>query len=1571
MAKKLVYNYTFDASAQTIKITGLYTLRTLILITNVTDQQIIYNFADSNAGGTVSYNSTNDETTITLEYDTTSMSDGDELQILADDGGDTKIDAGESLVDPVHKFRVSTPQNLIDTDFEYGLQPTKWETIELVSNIPSLYVRDSGITLDDISTIRTLANSETVTVTFTQTHGLNIGDPVEIQGTSSITANGKYVVTSTENTSTFTYKARAVQSTTADIKTAYTTIIPSALFDGSEILFDETGVVTDNAVPSTLTVTTDFRHGIPTGSSVYLRNTVSRKQVVMSNTTPVSSNAPDGDKYLSLDTNSLYIANHAFVNGADVVISPDRDTNANAVLPSTTTGYIPPENKSALACNRAYEGAKVAADTINATHKAASNGNYHKPIFIDTSNVSAVYTWGNRRYVNSAYQALRIGDRWNRYDAYMWIRFFQTSNNTTRAEYRYDGNAPGNAVYGPTAYDIGQHYRRHSAQSTGAPSTLSGYIWTRSTPTKNFAETVDYFLEVRTYEAASDMITGFNPPLDRQYHGFNNADTGGNISFAYAGPRYPRGTYSTLNNIVNHGSGWTYVWSFVRHRPYYDNRYRYYTGGLVVHMTMYNTGWDHELVLGGQWSPLNIQSGRDYSLRIFNGNQNQAITCDLIFLHYTTSAGTINTTYGSIISGQQMANELMTEIAAKTQFANFTSQTGDNNAKVQVISDDRISFVNDQGSPFDFSSAVDSTSYPIIVKDLNSLAGGNDNYYDVSATTNTTIELDTTVQVTPREIECNASDVLYNEDEVWYFITPTGTDHTLTPGQKVTFNVDSGGSAPTGLSDGTEYYAIIKGPKYFTLATSRDNAGQGISAVNGAGSGSFTIQVFSVSGRVRGVGNIAIADDGVITGTNTKFKSTFKVGDQFTAVGVGTTVNTFLTGIVESIVSDTQLAAPEFAGFSTDTTAYFVDTQLNVRTDGTSLHRPFDGGVEMTAGSSPETTIVRQTRKYFRYQSGKGIQCSMAINFNPYRLAQSASGSGTAVTITTEYPHGLTTGDSIKVRGASDSAYNGTFTLTGTTAFTFSYTAGSSVTSTDPDGFIEYVINGYSNAGIRAGLFDFQNGFFFEYDGSDLYAVRRSSVQQLPGTVSVTTKSNVVLGTNTKFSSHLAAGDMVVIRGMSYRIAAVIGDDEIHIQPHYRGSSNQGVVVTKTEDVKVAQSNWNIDKADGSGPSGYILDITTIQMVYMDYSWYGAGKIRFGFKDTYGHVKYMHEFIHNNRLNEAYMRSGNVPARYEAFNSGGAPTFIPSLFHWGTSVIMDGGFDDDDSYLFTASGNSLSFTGGDVQSIYNNADTVLEGRRDWFSRRTSWYAVLSFSSNQAQYFAAGVPLYWDGGQPELDGQPVAFTQLDGSNIKVYVFIQSSRNPPSVYPNPSQNEQIGVGGPVGGGGAIDLNTRIPLISIRLAPSADNNIIGELGERDIVNRMQLKMKELGVSTSHDTEIQVLLNASLSNIQYENVGAPSLSQYVPHKAGDTVDGGTVIYRFRASGGSIDLTGKRLQASNAFDMSELLDLGNSILGGNDVFPNGPDLITIVATVINTEQIDAENPYQVASRLSWAESQA
>ena len=58
----------------------------------------------------------------------------DDLQIFIDKQ-EQKVDFSETFTDPVSKLRVSNPKNLIDTDFEYGLQPTKWETVELVNNV--------------------------------------------------------------------------------------------------------------------------------------------------------------------------------------------------------------------------------------------------------------------------------------------------------------------------------------------------------------------------------------------------------------------------------------------------------------------------------------------------------------------------------------------------------------------------------------------------------------------------------------------------------------------------------------------------------------------------------------------------------------------------------------------------------------------------------------------------------------------------------------------------------------------------------------------------------------------------------------------------------------------------------------------------------------------------------------------------------------------------------------------------------------------------------------------------------------------------------------------------------------------------------------------------------------------------------------------------------------------------------------------------------------------------------------------------------------------------------------------
>ena len=159
MAKQLARNYTFTASAKTVVIPGNYTLNQLLLITNVTRNTIVYNFADPNLGATRSYNSTTDLTTFTLTYDTSAaMASSDILQIYVD-GLYNEVRPDQVMLDPVDKPRQSQPQALIDTDFEYGTQISKWENLVLTNNrpfafaIPTQIPAISSITMNQMVTI--------------------------------------------------------------------------------------------------------------------------------------------------------------------------------------------------------------------------------------------------------------------------------------------------------------------------------------------------------------------------------------------------------------------------------------------------------------------------------------------------------------------------------------------------------------------------------------------------------------------------------------------------------------------------------------------------------------------------------------------------------------------------------------------------------------------------------------------------------------------------------------------------------------------------------------------------------------------------------------------------------------------------------------------------------------------------------------------------------------------------------------------------------------------------------------------------------------------------------------------------------------------------------------------------------------------------------------------------------------------------------------------------------------------------------------------------------------------------
>ena len=656
---------------------------------------------------------------------------------------------------------------------------------------------------------------------------------------------------------------------------------------------------------------------------------------------------------------------------------------------------------------------------------------------------------------------------------------------------------------------------------------------------------------------------------------------------------------------------------------------------------------------------------------------------------------------------------------------------------------------------------------------------------------------------------------------------------------------------------------------------------------------------------------------------------------------------------------------------------YYYSTQFALRPDGFSLHMPFDGGVDMTAGTSPNSKITRQTRKYFRYQSGKGIQTSFAINFNPPKpVSDLIKANGAIATVNTQEQHNLNVGDGITVMDAEvqpgqPNLYNGDFAVQSVPdAFTFTYEMSGSPGDVKAAGFPKYVRDSWTDAFVRAGMFDDQNGFFFEFDGQKIYAVRRSSTTQFAGTVSATKNSQVITGKNTAFTTQCITGDSIVIRGQTYRVVEVSSDIRLVVQPAYRGVTASAVKCTKVIDTRTPQENWNIDPADGTGFTGFILDTKKIQMAYMDYSWYGAGKIRYGFKDAKGHIRYFHEYRHNNLLTESYFRSGNLPARYEIENGTNATT-APTLFHFGTSVIMDGTFDDDKAYQFTGESRPVAYTQGTSRSFTSGGGSTfsqitLNGERVWV------YTIPVNQESIATATTIGETITHTSATANTSlpvGSFVTQVKADGSNSLIYLNYPATSSQPdgtTTYVNIPGSTTFVAGEQSTANNSnlqnppVDLTQPLPLVSVRLAPSVDSSLTGALGEREVINRMQLKLMTASITVNQDAELLLISNPLPSDQTFLKAQSPSLSEVLRHKTSDTLLNGTTIYSTKVSAGSLTL-----------DISDLMEMGNSILGGDGVFPTGPDLLTLAVQPQDTSGVKENAPFFASGKISWSESQA
>jgi hypothetical protein len=171
--------------------------------------------------------------------------------------------------------------------------------------------------------------------------------------------------------------------------------------------------------------------------------------------------------------------------------------------------------------------------------------------------------------------------------------------------------------------------------------------------------------------------------------------------------------------------------------------------------------------------------------------------------------------------------------------------------------------------------------------------------------------------------------------------------------------------------------------------------------------------------------------------------------------------------------------------------------------------------------------------------------------------------------------------------------------------------------------------------------------------------------------------------------------------------------------------------------------------------------------------------------------------------------------------------------------------------------------------------------------------------------------------------------------------------------------------------------VPLLAIRLAPSVDNGTVGTLGNKEVINRMTLQLKELGVLSSGFFLIQLILNGVATSFSgtfasptQNNTYTSSICQVATNSnASATITGGESIGSAYTNSGTV--SGNQ----STLDLSQIAGIGNAILGGglnNNVpsstagqFPDGPDILYVVAT--NTSGAAAN----IVCRLSWLETQA
>jgi len=1375
-----------------IKFTGYYKLKDILLITNATRNVIMYNFADPSLAADLTYSENFDSdfpgalygvekiTTLTFDIDTSSMMVTDAIQIFVE-GKEQIVRFNSIATDAMERQKVGIPQSMLDADFEYGLQPTKWQAIGLLRNYPSVYeIPGSELAVvnvtTDASTGSSNSGSSVITVNTVNSHGLVVNDPFTIKAlANSVTgfsrAEGTFLVATVPSLTSFTYYAKSKVGITngQQLSSSYTQLRKGAFYTGSAVgnpsfsVFSagSNGSVTTSLITQAGSDLIGFTGspppigsplngaGITTGTQV---TAVTGPGGVAASTT-LTTRALIGATSITVDSTVGIAPGLVFDRGDGVSISVTDVTGNVVSLGSALTSAIIGSTSSA-------EGLSQSSTTGSGT--------------------GAVFTVSR----SGATYLTSVTDPGNSY----------TQNDTIRI---FGSLLGGNDTTNDAVITVLAASGRNTVTALDTASLVGGrgYATSSSAATTGGGGTG---LTVGITADVSGIITDvvINTPGTGYSEGsiVSISQTIGRV--LALGPTLSPGTgYTTATNVATTGGGGTGLTVDINA----------FTNGEVTGTFLKSGGTGYTDGIKTTTSPTGIVDGFDI-LSIVGGTGYSAAT------NVATTGGT-GTGLRVNINVNGSGNVVDVQIAAGGtgyQVGNVITITGGGGnatATVQAISNVTgsnltVSIITSSGVITSATVVNGGTGY-VVGDKVNIVGGSTAAVLEITGATNGSIQ----------SIAINNPGSGYGPNQI--IAITTGNSNA-------SFRVGTVSEQSTIVIDSVNLGGIIQ-----TIST----AGTPITAPTKNFISAFTLNAVTTS---------QIADGN--TGINYGAISVIQV-DFISAHGFlpGATITTQITSLgtnaqlaagayfVEQVPSLTSL---RYTARATGAIANTLTGVLYARPDGFFLHRPFDGGVQLgTGGSAHGAAAIRMSKKYIRYQSGKGVMYNTGALFAPSYDLRSLTATGTSIgsTITVatdDTDHGCQVGAIINIGGVTTTGYNGIYSVVDIIdERTFSIIANQILASTTAVLGSPCVmsVRQWHGSTVRAGIFDDQNGMFYQYDGRTLAVVRRSSTFQVAGVIAVAANSNSVTGTNTRFTQQLSAGDRIVVRGMSHIVTQIINDTSMAIAPDFRGVADvSNVKICKTVDIIIPQEYWNNDPCNGSGPSGYNIDITKMQMIGIQHTWYGAGFIDFMLRGPDGNYIFVHRFRNSNVNTEAYMRTGNQPVRYEVINEGAKSTLTASIDDTQTTVPLK------DSYYFPNSGTVV--VDSELIRYTGNIGNALTG---------------CVRANSLTQFVAGAQRTFTGG--------IAASHSVGTGV---ILVSNTITPiishwGSAFMIDGQfdSDRGYIFNYAATGVSVSVE-KVTAFLIRLAPSVSNAQTGDLGEKELLNRAQLLLSSVSITSDGTT-------------------------------------------------------------------------------------------------------------------------